>query len=108
MSSCELKEQSFLPHGKLMNNNPRQMIPTFALCLLLAVIAVLLFIASLAIGREPLPLLATVSNMLQGDGGAHAIILSQIRLPRALIAVFAGASLGLCGAAMQGLSLIHI
>jgi iron complex transport system permease protein len=102
-NSYELKKQNCLPHGNLMNSDPRQMVSTSTLCVLLAVMVVLLFIASLAIGREPLPLLSTVSNMLQGDGGAHAIILSQIRLPRALIAVFAGASLGLCGAAMQGL-----
>jgi iron complex transport system permease protein len=86
-----------------MNNQSRQIISTPVLSILLAVIVVLLFIASLAIGREPLPLLSSLGNMLQGDGGANAIILTQIRLPRALIAVFAGASLGLCGAAMQGL-----
>ncbi len=70
---------------------------------LLSLVVCLLFIASLAIGREPLPLFAALSGWLSGDDSVHAIILSQIRLPRALIALVAGASLGLCGAAMQGL-----
>ncbi len=70
---------------------------------ILCVVVALLFIASLAIGREPLPLFAALGSWLRGDDAVHGIILSQIRIPRALIALFAGASLGLCGAAMQGL-----
>ena len=70
---------------------------------LLVVVVCVLFVASLAIGREPLPLFAALSAWLSGDDSVQGIILSQIRLPRALIALVAGASLGLCGAAMQGL-----
>jgi len=73
------------------------------LCVVLAVLVVVLFVASLAIGREPLPLLQALSDWSRGQESVHAIIFSQIRMPRALIALFAGASLGLCGAAMQGL-----
>ncbi len=69
----------------------------------LTTVVLVLFVASLAIGREPLPLLAATVAWWQGSDSVHAIILSQIRLPRALIALVAGASLGLCGAAMQGL-----
>lgn len=87
----------------MSGNTQGQKLSTTALCLILALLAALLFVASLATGREPLPLWSTIHNLWHGDSGAHAIILTQIRLPRALIAVFAGASLGLCGAAMQGL-----
>ena len=64
---------------------------------------VLLFIASVVIGREALPIGAAIKDTLSGTDSVYAVILNQIRLPRALIAVLAGASLGLCGAAMQGL-----
>lgn len=73
------------------------------LCMVLAILAALLFVASLGIGREPLPLMAALADLRPGQESAYSIILTQIRLPRALIALFAGASLGLCGAAMQGL-----
>lgn len=65
--------------------------------------ALILFVLSLAIGRQPLPLFSALRELLSGGESVHGIILSQIRLPRALIALVAGASLGLCGAAMQGL-----
>ncbi len=78
-------------------------VSTRGLVVLLCVVVGVLFVASLAIGREPLPLFAAFSSWLRGDESVHAIILSQIRIPRALIALVAGASLGLCGAAMQGL-----
>jgi iron complex transport system permease protein len=84
-----------------MSNNSA--VSTRGLVVLLCVVVGVLFVASLAIGREPLPLFAAFSSWLQGDESVHAIILSQIRIPRALIALVAGASLGLCGAAMQGL-----
>lgn len=69
----------------------------------LLLVVLVLFISSIAIGREPLPLFAALRSWLSGEDSVHAIILSQIRLPRASIALIAGASLGLCGAAMQGL-----
>lgn len=76
---------------------------SLVICLWLGVLVAVLFVLSLAVGREPLPLWSTIANIWHGDGGVHSIILTQIRLPRALIALLAGASLGLCGAAMQGM-----
>lgn len=62
-----------------------------------------LFLASLAIG----PVRLTPSELgaaLLGDGReAHRIILLEIRLPRAILALAIGFILGLAGAAMQGL-----
>ncbi len=72
---------------------------TGGLSLLLAA----LFLLSLFIGSNPLPLLQTVSDLWQERPSAIALILTEIRLPRTLIALLAGAALGLCGAAMQGL-----
>ena len=37
-----------------------------------------------------------------GDGGPLTLVMHEIRLPRAILAVMIGASLGLAGAAMQG------
>lgn len=73
------------------------------LYLVLSIATVILFMASLAIGRDALPIVAAVKDTLRGTDSVYAVILNQIRLPRALIALIAGATLGLCGAAMQGL-----
>jgi len=69
----------------------------------LGLLVILLFIASIVIGRDPLPIGTALKDTLSGSDSVYAVILNQIRLPRALIALFAGATLGLCGAAMQGL-----
>lgn len=68
---------------------------------LLSALVLILFIASLWTGRDPLPILQAAREL--GTNSVWAIILTEIRLPRALIGLFAGATLGLCGAAMQGL-----
>ncbi len=73
------------------------------LCTLLGLVALLLFIASMGIGRDSLPLFTAFRDSVAGSDSVYAVIFNQIRLPRALIALVAGASLGLCGAAMQGL-----
>lgn len=64
---------------------------------------VILFAASLAVGPVVLSP-ATVMAGLFGHGTAAAnIIVAEIRLPRAILAVMIGGSLGLSGAALQGL-----
>lgn len=60
----------------------------------LAVAAVLAFVLSLAIGPVGL------GRGLPGEAGA--LILREIRLPRAVLGALVGASLGLSGAALQG------
>lgn len=69
----------------------------------LAALNVALFALSLSIGPERIALGQSLLGALSGAGGVESIILAEIRLPRALIALFVGATLGLCGAAMQGL-----
>jgi iron complex transport system permease protein len=82
--------------------------PLFISLALLWLIALLL---SLALGPVNLPLGDTLQALLHllglpiaGDGAGQAVlILGQIRLPRALLGLSAGAVLALCGVAMQGL-----
>lgn len=63
----------------------------------------MLFVASLMIGNNPLPLLQAATDALKETPSIISIILTEIRLPRTLIAMIAGATLGLCGAVVQGL-----
>ncbi|MBB1116307.1 iron ABC transporter permease [Stenotrophomonas sp. W1S232] len=64
---------------------------------------VLLGLASLAIGSTAVPVLGGLWQWLQGQGTLAAIVVGEVRLPRTLLALCAGACLGLAGAALQGL-----
>lgn len=74
-----------------------------ALLLAMSGLLLLLFLTSLFFGSRPIPVLRAALDVAQQADSVIALILTEVRLPRALIAVFAGATLGLCGAAMQGL-----
>jgi len=66
---------------------------------------VLLLLLSAAIGSVPIPL-TEIIRILSGNGSARegwAIIVLQLRLPRALTALAAGAALGVSGVQMQTL-----
>ena len=63
----------------------------------------LLFGLSLLVGSQSLPLYQSLRESLSEGPGIFAIILTEVRLPRSMIALLAGASLGLCGAVMQSL-----
>ena len=68
---------------------------------LVALIAVL-GVASLTVGPAGLSPRAALAALMSGDGPA-GIIVRDIRLPRTLLAALIGATLGLSGAALQGL-----
>ncbi|MFL5222420.1 MAG: FecCD family ABC transporter permease [Microvirga sp.] len=68
---------------------------------LLALILVL-GLASLAIGPAPIPLATAAKALVSGEGSA-GIIVRDIRLPRTLLAILIGGTLGATGAALQGL-----
>lgn len=68
----------------------------------LAALTVLLALASLLVGPAPLSPRAVLSGLIDGDGAA-GIVVRDIRLPRTLLALLIGATLGLSGAALQGL-----
>jgi iron complex transport system permease protein len=77
----------------------RQGLLVFVLILLVAA----LFAGSLAVGPVVLPL-DTLRDIAMGKGDAAArIIVFEIRLPRALLGLIIGGTLGLSGAALQGL-----
>ncbi|MYM55883.1 FecCD family ABC transporter permease [Thalassovita mangrovi] len=61
-----------------------------------------LFTASLLIGPAQIGPLESLRALLAGDGGPLTLVMREIRLPRAVLAVMVGGSLGLAGAAMQG------
>lgn len=62
-----------------------------------------LFLLSLFIGSNPIPIIQAARDVVSDRLSTFSLILTEVRLPRALIALFAGATLGLCGAVMQGL-----
>ena len=75
------------------------------LLLALAALVAVAFTASLLVGPAGLRPSESLSALL-GRGGpngeAHALILREIRLPRALLGLLIGAALGVSGAALQG------
>lgn len=73
------------------------------LMLTLSVLVLLLGIASVVIGRVPLAFLSTIHEVVAGERTTDALILAEIRVPRAILAAMVGATLGCAGAAMQGL-----
>ena len=69
----------------------------------LILMLLLLSIASLAVGRAPLDVGSAIAQWLRGESTLATLVLIELRLPRTLLAVLVGASLGLAGAALQGL-----
>jgi len=70
-----------------------------ALLILVAALAA----ASISIGSEAFSISQALRDLFSNPSSSSAIILREIRFPRTAIAIIIGASLGLCGAAMQGL-----
>ncbi len=74
----------------------------YGLWLLLAGGVVVSFSLSLMVGPASVGA-GTLWTLIQGgDGGTAGLILQEVRLPRALLGLLVGASLGLSGAALQG------
>ncbi len=72
------------------------------LAIVLISLCVVLFTVSLVTGRAPVTAGQSLAALFSNDGTPLTIVMREIRLPRALLAVMIGASLGLAGAAMQG------
>jgi iron complex transport system permease protein len=68
----------------------------------LAILIAALAILSLMVGPAGLSPWAALSGLWSGDGAA-GLIVREIRLPRTALALLIGATLGLAGAALQGL-----
>jgi iron complex transport system permease protein len=75
---------------------------TRPLFVILGLLVAALFAMSLLIGPAGFTLSDSLRALLTGEGEAVTLVMREIRLPRALLAVMVGASLGLSGAALQG------
>jgi iron complex transport system permease protein len=69
----------------------------------LVVLVVCLLLASLGTGPVRLPPLTVLDALVGGASDVQRIIVREIRLPRAILALAIGGILGLSGAALQGL-----
>ncbi|MGV6872885.1 FecCD family ABC transporter permease [Pseudochelatococcus sp. B33] len=74
-----------------------------ALVAALALAAGALTVLSTALGDTTLDVAAALRDLVAGDNTIAALILVELRLPRALLGLLTGFSLGIAGAAMQGL-----
>ena len=72
------------------------------LMLILAALVAALFLASLTLGPADIGPGESLRALIMGGDGPLGLVMREIRLPRALLAVMIGASLGLSGAALQG------
>jgi len=70
---------------------------------LFALPVAVLAVISVVVGPAGLPWGSAISDVLSGHDSVPALVLLEIRLPRALLGAVVGAALGLAGAAMQGL-----
>jgi iron complex transport system permease protein len=77
--------------------------PHRLLIAVLAAVVALLFIASLSIGYAPLAIDRAIEDILNGRDTLAALVFRELRVPRAMLGVLVGFSLGMTGAAMQGL-----
>ncbi len=74
------------------------LLPVMLLCLL---ISLLITVTALSAGDVPLSLPQTLRLLIKPDASAQSFILHELRLPRVVLALLAGAGLGLAGLIMQ-------
>ena len=72
------------------------------LVLVLSTLTAALFGAALVVGPADIGVADSLHALLWVDGGPMTLVMREIRLPRALLALMIGAALGMAGAAMQG------
>ncbi|GLT07892.1 FecCD family ABC transporter permease [Sulfitobacter porphyrae] len=72
------------------------------LAVALCALVMALFVGSLVVGPADIGIAQSLRALLTGDAGPMTLVMREIRLPRALLALMIGGSLGLAGAAMQG------
>ena len=63
-----------------------------------------IFLVSIWVGSKNIPLTSTWAVLWHNDGSTEAVIIHDLRIPRALLGVLVGAALGLSGALMQALT----
>lgn len=83
--------------GAVVVNRPL----TFTLALLLLLVA---FAASLAMGASDIPLPRLPALLMHPDESTESLVLHTLRLPRTLVAMLAGAGLGVSGLMLQAVT----
>ncbi|WP_190125918.1 FecCD family ABC transporter permease [Streptomyces inusitatus] len=68
------------------------------------VLLVLVCVASIAFGAKSMPLSDVWHGLFDSDGVGNDVIVREVRVPRTLLGLLAGAALGLAGAVMQALT----
>ncbi len=68
----------------------------------LAVLAAILFVLSLTVGPAGIAFGDSIAALFSSQRDAIALIMQEVRLPRALLGLLIGATLGLSGAVLQG------
>ncbi|MEJ8634111.1 iron chelate uptake ABC transporter family permease subunit [Streptomyces sp. NPDC006475] len=73
---------------------------------LLVAVGVLLLVcvASIAVGAKSIPLADVWHGLFDNQGSGNDVIVADVRVPRTLLGLIAGAALGLAGAVMQALT----
>ena len=69
---------------------------------ILCLVVSILFVLSLVTGPAAISFFDSLNALFTGRAGAASIVMQEIRLPRAILGLLIGASLGLSGAALQG------
>jgi iron complex transport system permease protein len=93
--------QSERPSPRLRDGGGAR-IPYPALIAALSALVAGLFAASLLVGPAGLGLGESLAALLAGQGEAAVLVMREIRLPRAILGLAIGATLGLSGGALQG------
>lgn len=78
-------------------------LPSWMVNIALAALTLFLFAASIYVGRGGDLLMDKFATVAEMDRDIAWLVLTEIRLPRALLGLLVGASLGLTGAGLQGL-----
>ncbi|MBU1175272.1 MAG: iron ABC transporter permease [Alphaproteobacteria bacterium] len=68
----------------------------------LAIVLITAFVASLVTGPAAIPLSQSFEALFGGANEAAVLVMQEIRLPRAILGLLIGATLGLTGAVLQG------
>jgi len=69
----------------------------------LILLSLMLFLLSLFVGEFNLNIINIIEGLSKDNYNIDSVVFQHIRLPRSLLAIIIGASLGLSGAALQGL-----
>jgi iron complex transport system permease protein len=72
------------------------------LIVLLSIVVAILFVLSLTVGPADVGPWQGIAGLFTGDDSLIGLVMREIRLPRALLGLMIGATLGLSGAALQG------